>query len=162
MADKVDVVARPATVSLSALDVLVRLLASPEYTAVRLCVPSVAKLVTSVATPDATVPVPSVVAPSLKVTVPLEFVPVMVAVSVVLCATVVGFADAVKTVVVVRAFTVWLTALEVLVRLLVSPPYTAVRLCAPAVVKVAAKVALPDAIVPVPSVVVPSLKVTVP
>ena len=73
-----------------------------------------------------------------------------------------GLGVAVKAVVVLRVFTVSLTAVEVLVLLLVSPPYTAVILCAPVVAKLVLKVATPAVTVPVPMVVVPSLNVTVP
>ena len=59
-------------------------------------------------------------------------------------------------------FTVWLTALLVLPVKLLSPPYTAVMLWLPPVRAAVLNVAVVPLIVPVPSVVVPSLKVTVP
>ena len=74
------------TLSVTTVDVLVALLVSPPYTAVRLWAPVVAKLVAKVATPLVTVPVPNVVVPSLKVTVPVAMLvlPVTVAVRVTL------------------------------------------------------------------------------
>ena len=59
------------TVTANAGEVLAALLASPKYTAVRLCAPVVVKLVTKLALVDDSVPEPKVVAPSLKVTVPV-------------------------------------------------------------------------------------------
>jgi hypothetical protein len=59
--------------------------------------------------------------------------------------------------------TVWFNAAEVLVMKLVSPPYTAVIECEPTFRDEVANVATPDPFsVPVPRVVVLSLKVTVP
>ena len=59
------------TTCVNTLDVLVRKLASPLYTAVIECEPTVNVLVANVATPLPTLPVPKVVAPSLNVTRPL-------------------------------------------------------------------------------------------
>jgi hypothetical protein len=112
--------------------------------------------------PDDRVPVPSVVEPSLKVTVPVAVDGVTVAFSVAPCASTAGLTLLVSTVVVGFFVTVSLTALDVLAALLEFPPYTAVRLCVPVVLNVAEYVAMPEARVPVPSVVVPSLNVTVP
>ena len=84
----------------------------------------------------AIVPVPSVVMPSLKVTVPVGFTPLTVAVIVTACPATDGLGVVVIEVVLVATFTVWLTAVDVLVALFASPAYTAVKLCAPAVVKV--------------------------
>ena len=84
----------------------------------------------------AIVPVPSVVMPSLKVTVPVGFTPLTVAVIVTACPATDGLGVAVSVVDVVAVLTVKLAAVEVLVALFASPPYTAVKLCAPAVVKV--------------------------
>ena len=67
-----------------------------------------------------------------------------------------------KLVVELAWFTVWLTALLVLPVKLPSPPYTAVMLWLPAVSDEILNVAVVPLIVPVPSVVLPSLKVTVP
>ena len=124
--------------------------------------PFVVKTPTKVALPAATGPVPRVVAPSLNVTVPVALLAVSVAVRVTLCATRAGLVADVSTVMVARALTVSVSADEVLVRLLTSPPYTAVRLWLPAVKNVAENVAVPAVTIPVPSVVAPSLNVTFP
>jgi len=62
--------------------------------------------------------------------------------------------------------TLWLTvcakAADVLPAKFVSPPYTAVMLCAPTDRDAVLKVATPEASAPVPNCVAPSLKVTVP
>ena len=70
--------------------------------------------------------------------------------------------EAVRVMVVVGLVTVTVTAELVLERQLLSPPYSAVKECYPAVKEVVAKDALPLLSVPVPRVVDPSLKVTVP
>ena len=62
----------------------------------------------------------------------------------------------------VTVSTTWVMALEVLPRKLLSPPYTAVMLWLPAVKPSVANVAWSAPSVPVPSVVLPSRKVTVP
>ena len=71
-------------------------------------------------------------------------------------------AELASVVVVPAWFTVWLTALLVLPVKLLSPPYTAVMLWLPPVRAAVLNVAVVPLMVPVPSVVVPSLKVTVP
>ena len=58
--------------------------------------------------------------------------------------------------------TVWVSAAEVLVVKLVSPPYTAVMLWSPTASAEVVKLAVPLVRVPVPSVVSPSMKVTLP
>ena len=63
---------------------------------------------------------------------------------------------------VLAAFTVWVSVDEVLPPKLVSPPYTPVIECAATDNEVVVKVAVPPLSVPVPNVVAPSLKVTVP
>ena len=73
-----------------------------------------------------------------------------------------GLAELASVVVVPAWFTVWLTALLVLPVKLLSPPYTAVMLWLPPVRAAVLNVAVVPLIVPEPSVVVPSLKVTVP
>ena len=76
-----------------------------------------------------------------------------------------GFCEEVSVVVVLAWFTACESAADVLVVKFPSPPYTAVMLCGlPETDKVEVlKVATPDPFsVPVPSVVAPSLKVTVP
>src|SRR5437773_1393370 len=120
-----------------------------------------------VATPPLTLPLPSVVAPSLHVTVP-DGVPGpgavtrSVAVSVSLCPHTDGFALDASTVVVAALFTVWVSAAEVLVAKLASPAYTAVSEWLATDSAALVKLATPPLTVPVPSVVAPSLNVTVP
>ena len=69
-------------VSANAVEVLVKLFASPPYTAVKLCVPVEANVVSKLARPAVTAAEPMVAAPSLKVTTPVGVLPVTVAVSV--------------------------------------------------------------------------------
>jgi hypothetical protein len=131
--------------------------------------PAASVEVVNVAWPETfSVPVPRLVAPSRKVTVPVG-VPapgaftVTVAVSVTACPNTEGFAEEATVVAVDALFTVSLDAADVLVLKLLSPPYTAVIEWVPtasrAVVNVAWRAAFT---VPVPRVVVPSKKVTVP
>src|SRR5712692_5139777 len=113
--------------------VLVLKLVSPLYTAVMLCVPTASALVLNVAvvTPAVveTVPVPMLVAPSLKSTVPVGkaaavvpgAVTLIVAVKVTFWPNTDGFWLEVSAVVVLAAFTTWLTVLLVLALKLVSP-----------------------------------------
>ena len=153
------------TTWLTAAEVLVRKVASPPYTAVMEWVPAVRVAVVKVATPAVSVPVPSAVTPSLNVTVPLGVpvaVLVTVAVNITDCPTLEGLSDEVKAVDDAFLFTTWLTAVEVLVRKVASPPYTAVMEWVPAVSAEVEKVATPAVSVPVPSTAAPSLKVTVP
>src|SRR5947208_2239710 len=120
-----------------------------------------------VATPPLRVPVPNVVAPSLKVTVPVG-VPVpggvadTVAVKVTACPDTVGLADEASAVAVAAWFTAWDSAGDVLPVKFGSPPYTAVMPWLATDRPLAVKVATPPLSVPVPSVVAPSLNVTVP
>ena len=98
----------------------------------------------------------------MNVIVPVPVVLARVAVSIVEFPydSVVGFA---ATVVVLAAgCTVTTTTPLAEPTKFVSPPYSAVMLCVPPVRVVVAKVATPLAIVPVPIVVPPSLKLTVP
>jgi hypothetical protein len=108
----------------------------------------------------------SVVVPDLKVTVPVG-VPideVTVAAIVTVRPVVWGLGDAV-TVVVVVALTIWLSAVEVLPSQPVEPVKTAVIECVPEASEEVENVALPVVVVtvtPEASVVVPSMKATVP
>jgi hypothetical protein len=68
-----------------------------------------------VATPLLRVPLPRVAAPFLKVTEPVAEEGVTVAVRVTVWPDVEGFRDVLRLVVVVRALTVWVRAVEVLV-----------------------------------------------
>jgi len=113
------------TVKLTGADVEVAKSASPEYTAVRLCVPVGKAVVTSAAVPPLTATgEPITVVPDLKVTVPV-LVPVTaeltVAVSVTEAPKVEGLAEVVSTVVEVAVLTVKLTGADVEVVKLVSP-----------------------------------------
>ena len=128
------------------------------------CVPAVENEVARVALPELSVAVPSEVVPSRKVTVPVAVEGVTVAVSVTVAPVATDVGEAVSAVVVAVSVevTVMLTAGEVLVAKVVDPPYTAVIECVPAVENEVASVALPELSVPVPSEVVPSMKVTVP
>ena len=82
----------------------------------------------NVATPALMVPVPIVVAPSLNVTVPLGALPVTLAVKVTAPPALDGLAELDSVVALVTWFTTWFKAVDVLVRLPVSPAYTAVML----------------------------------
>ena len=105
---------------------------------------------------------PSVVVPSLNVTFPVGLAPDTVAVSTTVWATCAGLGLTASAVVLVTFVTANEVVDEVLLALPVSPPYEAVRLCAPEVVNVVEYVALPKLIWAEPRVVVPSLNVTVP
>jgi hypothetical protein len=94
------------------------------------------------------------------VTVPLNC-GVTLAVKVTPCPTFDGFGEETQVVVVVALFTTWLTACDLLPPKFESPPYTAViALVATGSVEIV-KVAEPPLNVPVPSIVVPFLNVTV-
>jgi hypothetical protein len=120
-----------------------------------------------VADPELNAFVASDVAPSLNVTVPVG-VPdpppaaLTVAVNVTVWPDTDGLADDPTTVELLLLFTVCVTALDVLVVKLLSPPYTAVIECAATLSELVLNVAWPELRVPVPMVVAPSLKVTVP
>ena len=70
--------------------------------------------------------------------------------------------DDVSAMVVTTWLTTWLTAVDVLVTSFVDPPYTAVMECVPTDKFLVVKVATPPLSLPVPSVVEPSVNVTVP
>ena len=156
------------TVSVSVAEVLPALFVSPPNTAVTALEPTVSALVLNVATPEGfNMPVPSVLEPSLNVIVPVgiaePLLAVTVAVKVMVAPTVEELRLAVSVVVVVICCTLCVSAAEVLVRLLESPPYIAVIECEPIESALVLNVATPETFsVPVPSVVLPSKKVTVP
>jgi hypothetical protein len=114
------------------------------------------------------VSVPRIVAPSLKVAVPLTVptpppVAPTVAVKVTDCADMEGLIDEVTEVAVGDLFTVCVSTGDTLTAKFVLPPYSAVIECELSDNAAVAKVATPDPFsVPVPSVAVPSLNVTVP
>jgi hypothetical protein len=150
--------------------VLPEKLESPLYLAVIEWDPTASVDVANVATPPDSVPVPRVVVPSRKVTVPVG-VPVAggtgatVAVNVTDCPKTDGLAEDVTVVVVwpwAGGVTVWVRAALVLVLKFASPPYVAVIEKLPAWVNVAVNVAIPPESVPVPMLMVPLRKVTVP
>ena len=125
----------------------------------------VAKLAVRVLPVPDSVPVPRVVVPSLKVMVPEGVTPVTVAVKVTAAPVVEGFRLEASVVVLADLVDVTVLAVEVLVLLTASAPYTAVRLLLATVVKVAEYVAVrvlpvPDR-VPVPIVAVPAAAVMV-
>jgi hypothetical protein len=97
----------------------------------------------------------------LKVTVPVAPL-VTVAVNVTDCPTTLGFAELASAVVLADLLTVTVFADDVLPEKLPSPAYTAVIVWLPAVRFDFESVACPDDTEPVPSVVEPSLNVTVP
>ena len=113
------------TVCVTAAEVLVAKLASPEYTAVMECEPASSEDVERVAWPAAfNAGLPSAVVPSLKVTVPVGVpgeVLATVAVKVTDWPAVDGFNEEARVVVVGAALTVWMSAAEVLVAKVVSP-----------------------------------------
>ena len=119
------VVAALFTTWLNAGEVLPLKLPSPPYTAVIECEPTAREERVRVAVPAVSVPVPIAVAPSLKVTVPV-LVPVAVVLTVAVKVTdwlkVDGLVADVTAVVVAALFTTWLTAAEVLVPKVASPP----------------------------------------
>jgi len=145
-------------------------LLSALYVAVIECPPTASVVVVRAAVLPVRLTVATVAAPSLNVTVPVG-VPAPGATAATVAVKVSdwpktdGFGPVVRaTVVVVLAwFTTWVRVLEVLVPKLASPPYTAVIECEATESAAVANVATPDPLsVPVPSVVAPSLNVTVP
>jgi len=153
-------------VSETARDVLPTSSVSPPYTAVIECEPTLSEVVMNVAVPEPfSVFVPSAVVPSLNVTVPVgvpETRPFTTAVNVTDPPENAGFVLDVSAVVVFCCTTCVNTA-EVLGRLFASPPYAAVIMCEPTAKVAVENVATPEPLsVPVPSVVPPSLNVTVP
>ena len=120
-----------------------------------------------VAEPEVKFTVPSEVEPSKNSTVPVAVpapgaVGATFAVKVIDCPKTEGLAEDVNAVVVLALLTTWLTAELVLVTKLESPPYSAVMLFEPTASDAMDKVAVPDARVPVPMMLEPFLKVTVP
>jgi hypothetical protein len=119
-----------------------------------------------VAEPEVNVTVPKEVEPSKNSTVP-EAVPAPGAVAATVAVKVIdspnteGVVEA-NVVVVLALLTTWLTAELVLVTKLESPPYSAVMLLEATASDAMDKVAVPDVRVPVPMMVEPFLKVTVP
>ena len=95
------------------------------------------------------VPLPGVTAPT-------------VAVNVTACPDTEGLTDEATVVLLPALLTVWLSAVELLVLKLASPPYTAVIECEVTLRELLVKVAWPELSVPVPKVAAPSLNVTVP
>ena len=154
------------TTWLTAELVLVTKLESPEYSAVMLFEPTASDAMDKVAAPDVRVPVPMMLEPFLKVTVP-EAVPAPGAVAATFAVKVTdspkteGVVEA-NVVVVLALLTTWLTAELVLVTKLESPPYSAVMLLEATASDAMDKVATPDVRVPVPMMLEPFLKVTVP
>jgi hypothetical protein len=115
-----------------------------------------------VALPLLSGPVPRIFEPSLKLTTPVAAEGDTVAVNVTACPNETLTLEAVSVTVVDGLVIVTETAELALLLHALSPPYSAVREWDPAVKDVVEKDALPPLSVPVPSVVVPSLKVTVP
>ena len=147
-------------VSVKGEEVDPRKLESPPYCAVMVCVPMVKEAVLNVATPFDSVPVPSVELPSRNVTVPvggLPWPPCTLAVKVTVSPKLALVAELERVVVVGVSWPsgtiMRLTAGETDGAKLASPPYTAVMLYVPTVLKVVEKVAVLN---------VPSLMVAVP
>jgi hypothetical protein len=103
---------------------LVVLLVSPLYAALRVCEPTESVVTASVATPALIVPEPRVVPLSVKVTVPVGLEPVTIALKVVEPPKWVGLTLEVIAVVEITLLTVCVTGLAVLLlmALLASPP----------------------------------------
>jgi hypothetical protein len=142
-------------------------LALPLYSAVIECVPTASVDEVKLATPPLfNVPVPSEVVPSRKVTVPAgvpEVLDVIVAVNVTRAPLDAVAVELTNTAVVGASVMVSVIAAEVLAVKLESPPYAAVTECMPTVRIEIVKMAAPlEFSFPVPSVVVPSRKLTVP
>lgn len=163
----VGVAAAGVIVSVTAAEVLPAKTALPAYLQVMEWVPTVSVDVVKAATPLlSNVPLPSVVAPSRKLAVPVgvpEVLDVIVAVNVTWVPLVAEATELTNAVVVATGVMVSVAAAEVLALKLESPPYAAVMECVPTVSIEIVKVAIPLLFrVPVPSVVVPSRKVTEP
>jgi hypothetical protein len=142
-------------------------LESPPYAAVIECAPTVRVDVVKVATSlPFRVPLPRVVVPSRKVSVPVgvpEVLDVIVAVNVTRAPLDAEAAELTNTALVAANAMVSVTAAEVLLAKFALPAYLQVTECAPTVSVEIVKVALPPLLrVPMPSVVVPSRKLTVP
>src|SRR5216117_2583887 len=163
-----DVVVPYFTVCVSLEEVLPLKFASPPYDALIEWEPTASVLVTNVAWPEPfRVPVPRVLVPSLKVTCPVGvpepgLLAVTVAVKVTDCPNTDGLAEELADVV-VPYFTVCVSLEEVLPLKFASPPYDALIECEPTASVLVTNVAWPEPFrVPVPRVLEPSLKVTVP
>jgi hypothetical protein len=119
--------------------------------------PTAAKVLTSVALPALIAADPRDVAPSKNVTFPVGPFPATVAVKVTAWFTPAGLGVTESVVVLLAlAFTTRLTALEVLMVLLLSPPYVAVIVLLPTAAKLLVNVALPALIAADPRDVAPS------
>ena len=140
---------------LTADDVLVAYVLSPEYVAVTESVPAGSAVVVNCATPAFTFACPSVVVPAVNVTVPVAALGETVAVSVTEEPAWMSVDEAVRVVVVAVsvAFTTTVTAFEVLLLYVLSPPYTATIESVPSVSDVVVYVATPPARVAVPRLV---------
>jgi hypothetical protein len=153
------------TVCIKTGEVLPVKFASPPYTAVIECDPTASVDVVNVALPPLSVPVPSTLVPSLNVTDPVG-VPVVddftVAVKVTGFPCFEGLSEELTVLDVAAFVTVSVSTAEVLPVKFASPPYTAVIECDPTASVDVVNVALPPLSVPVPSTLVPSLKVTIP
>jgi len=115
-----------------------------------------------VAFPALSVADPIVVLPFVKVTVPVAVAGVTVAVNFTDEPYADGFADEASVMVGLALFTIWVSTEDVLPLYFVLPPYEAVIECELTASFELLKVACPLLSVPVPSVVPPSLNVTVP
>ena len=116
----------------------------------------------NVAFPALSVADPIVVLPFVKVTVPVAVAGVTVAVNFTDEPYADGFADEASAMVGLALFTIWVSTEDVLPLYFVLPPYEAVIECELTASFELLKVACPLLSVPVPSVVPPSLNVTVP
>jgi hypothetical protein len=134
---------------------------SPGYVADSVCEPAVSVAV-YVALPPDNDAVPSTVVPSLKVISPVAAPGATVTV-ITVCVPYAAVAGVAAIEVVVAASdTVTVTTVEVDPAKFVSPEYTAVIECVPAVSVDVEKLAVPPETAPAPKTVVPSLNVTVP
>lgn len=159
------VVAALFTVCVRIGDVLPKKSVAPPYTAVMDRAPADTVVVVSFATLLDNPTDPSVVVPSLNVTLPIGVpeVEVTVTINVTDCPYVDGFSDEViAEVVVIALLTLCVNTGDVLPVKFASPPYIAVIEWEPIAKVEVAKAANPPSSMPVPSVLVPSLNVTVP
>ncbi|MCY1239422.1 hypothetical protein D9M72_522150 [compost metagenome] len=158
-----NVMAEAATVTVTAPEVAAALLLSPEYSAVMECAPTASAAVLNVAVVPETEPVESVVDPFLKVTLPVgDAPPAKVAVKVTDAPSTGLLFEAETVTVGATCPTVTVTAAETAAALLASPEYSAVMECTPTASAAVLNVAVVPETEPVPSVVDPFLKVTVP
>jgi hypothetical protein len=173
-AETVTLAGLPAIVKLAAkttwfktVEALAANMESPPYAAVTECVPTVSVDVVKVATALLfKAPVPSAVVPSRNVTVPLGvpgLLDVIVAVNVTAVPLDTEVAELTNTAVVVASVIVSVIAAEVLPAKFPLPAYLQVIECVPTASVEVVKVATPLLLsVPLPSVAVPSRKVTLP